>query len=100
MEEPNHSISSCEYPKLSPEAILNCSLTKSIPVTASVTGCSTCSLVFTSKNQKSPDLSSTKNSTVPADSYFNFLANLTAACPITSLNSELTLGEGDSSIIF
>ena len=98
--DPFHSISSWLYPRASPRAILNCSYTKSLPVTSSVTGCSTCNLVFTSKNQNSPVFSSTKNSTVPADSYFSFFANFIAASPIAVLISELTLDEGDSSIIF
>ena len=81
-------------------AILNCSFTRSIPVTSSVTGCSTCNLVLTSKNQNSLVFSSTKNSTVPADSYFNFEANFKAAAPISRRIESLTIGEGDSSIIF
>ena len=84
----------------SPRAIFNCSQTKSIPVTSSVTGCSTCNLVLTSKNQNSSVLSSKRNSTVPADSYLIFLANFTAASPILFLVSFEILGEGDSSIIF
>ena len=71
-----------------------------MPVTSSVTGCSTCNLVFTSKNQNSPVLSSNKNSTVPADSYLICFASSTAALPIFVLISSDTLGEGDSSIIF
>ena len=48
-----------------------CSFTRSRPVTSSVTGCSTWSLVFTSKKKNSFVLSSNKNSTVPADSYLS-----------------------------
>ena len=93
-------MSICSKPNSSPDAILNCSLTKSIPVTSSVTGCSTCSLVFTSKNQNSLVFSSTKNSTVPADSYLSFEASFIAASPIFSRISSSTMGEGDSSTIF
>ena len=49
----------------SPSAIRSCSSTRSRPVTSSVTGCSTWSLVFISRKQKDPSRSST-NSTVPA----------------------------------
>ena len=51
--------------RLSPIAIRNCSRTKSIPVTSSLTGCSTCKRVFTSRNEIVPSLP-TKNSQVPA----------------------------------
>ena len=44
--------------------------------------------------------SSTKNSTVPADSYLSFLANFIAALPIAIRIFSSTLGDGDSSIIF
>ena len=55
---------------IGPAATRNCSSTRSSPVIASVTGCSTCSRVFISMNQKrsgrSPSRPSAMNSTVPA----------------------------------
>ena len=71
-----------------------------MPVTSSVTGCSTCNLVFTSRNQNSLVFSSNKNSTVPADSYLSIDAILIAAAPILFLSSLSTTGEGDSSTTF
>ena len=53
------------YPSSSPIAMRNCSRTKSIPVTSSLTGCSTCKRVFTSRNEIVPS-TPTKNSQVPA----------------------------------
>ena len=62
----------CASGSLSPAATRNCSSTRSSPVIASVTGCSTCSRVFISMNQKpsgrSPRAPSAMNSTVPAPS--------------------------------
>ena len=62
--------SSCRSGSASPAATRNCHSTRSMPVIASVTGCSTCSRVFISMNQKrsgrSPSEPSTMNSTVPA----------------------------------
>ena len=49
----------------SPAATRSCSSTRSRPVTASVTGCSTCSRALTSRNANWPS-SSSRNSTVPA----------------------------------
>ena len=48
----------------SPEATLTCHSTRSIPVTISVTGCSTWSRVFISRKKNSPSWK--MNSTVPA----------------------------------
>ena len=52
-------------PSASPSAIRNCSRTRSMPATSSVTGCSTCSRVFTSRKLISPS-APTRNSQVPA----------------------------------
>ena len=52
----------------SPAAIRNCSRTRSTPVVSSVTGCSTCSRVLTSRNDTDPS-APTRNSTVPAPRY-------------------------------
>ncbi|CAB4704995.1 unannotated protein [freshwater metagenome] len=49
----------------SPSAIRNCSRTKSMPVTSSETGCSTCRRVFTSRKEIVPSWP-TRNSQVPA----------------------------------
>ena len=38
----------------SPSAMRNCSRTRSIPLVSSETGCSTCSRVFTSRNETVP----------------------------------------------
>ena len=51
----------------SPAATRSCHSTRSVPVTSSVTGCSTWSRVFISMNQNSPP-GSRRNSTVPAPS--------------------------------
>ena len=60
----------CASGSFSPAAMRNCHSTRSSPVIASVTGCSTCSRVFISMNQKpsarSPFAPSAMNSTVPA----------------------------------
>ena len=67
---PSSAISSCVFGSFSPDATRNCHSTRSMPVTISVTGCSTCSRVFISMNQKPSGLSpfdaSTMNSIVPA----------------------------------
>ena len=47
-----------------PSAIASCARTRSTPVTASVTGCSTCSRAFISRKRNVPSGSS-RNSTVP-----------------------------------
>ena len=47
-------ISDCCRVKRSPRATRSCHSTRSKPVTASVTGCSTCSRVFISMKKKSP----------------------------------------------
>ena len=63
-------IASCVSGSGSPAATRNCHSTRSSPVIASVTGCSTCSRVFISMNQKpsaaGPSTPSAMNSTVPA----------------------------------
>ena len=46
---PRIRTSSCRHARVSPAAIRICSLTKSKPVTNSVTGCSTCKRVFISR---------------------------------------------------
>ncbi len=51
--------------RAAPAATRSCNRTRSSPVTASVTGCSTCSRVFISRKNGSP-FRSTTNSTVPA----------------------------------
>ncbi len=51
-----------------PSAIRICARTMSIPVTSSVTVCSTCTRGFTSMKKKSPESRSIRNSTVPAHS--------------------------------
>jgi hypothetical protein len=57
-----------EYPSASPSAMRNISRTRSMPVTSSLTGCSTCSRVFTSRNEIVPSCP-TRNSQVPAPTY-------------------------------
>ena len=49
MEQPSSAMSDCENGNGSPAAIRNCCSTRSMPVTISVTGCSTCSRVFISR---------------------------------------------------
>ena len=67
---PASGTASCVSGSFSPAAIRNCHSTRSSPVIASVTGCSTCSRVFISMNQtpsgRSPFEPSAMNSTVPA----------------------------------
>ena len=60
----------CGSPKPSrwPSAMRNISRTRSSPVTSSDTGCSTCSLVLTSRNDTVPSCP-TRNSHVPAPAY-------------------------------
>ncbi|CFS25423.1 Uncharacterised protein [Mycobacterium tuberculosis] len=54
-------------PNFSPAPTRNCHSTRSNPVIASVTGCSTCSRVFISmKKNSSGRCAETMNSTVPA----------------------------------
>ena len=64
MAQPRRSTSSWVKLSGSPEATRICSRTRSMPVTSSVTGCSTWSRVFISRKQNSP--SWYRNSTVPA----------------------------------
>ena len=65
------------------DATRNCHSTRSWPVIASVTGCSTCSRVFISMNQirsaRSPSDASAMNSMVPAPTYSTAFAAFTAA---------------------
>ena len=49
-----------------PAATCSCALTRSIPVVSSVTGCSTCSRVFTSRKANRFSAGWYRNSTVPA----------------------------------
>ena len=63
-----------------PAATSSCSSTRSSPVVHSVTGCSTCSRVFISRNQKRPS-GTARNSTVPAPVYPTLRATaIAAAC--------------------
>ena len=75
--------SSCVSGSFSPAATRNCHSTRSSPVIASVTGCSTCSRVFISMNQKPsarrPCAPSAMNSTVPAPDIADRRAASTAA---------------------
>ncbi len=57
--------SCCEIPSGRPAATSSCFWTRSTPVVISVTGCSTCILVFISRKKNSP-LLARRNSTVPA----------------------------------
>ena len=77
----------------------SCRRTRSRPITASVTGCSTCRRVFISRKYGLPSASS-RNSTVPAPTYSTARAAATAAAPIRARNSALTAGEGASSRTF
>ena len=52
-----------------PEAMRNCCSTRSMPVTSSVMGCSTCSRVFISRKTNESASASTRHSTVPAPRY-------------------------------
>src|SRR5260370_1064704 len=65
---PENFISSCLRPSGSPAATRNCNSTRSSPVIASVTGCSTCRRGFISLKKNSPAFFS-KDSSVPAPSY-------------------------------
>ncbi len=64
MECPRGS-GSAVNPSFSPAAMRNCSRTRSTPAVSSETGCSTCSRVFTSRNEIVPS-TPTRYSTVPA----------------------------------
>ena len=70
--EPWTRISSCggtplaAVPMAAPWEIRICALTMSMPVTTSVTVCSTCTRGLTSMKKKSPVSASIRNSTVPA----------------------------------
>ena len=82
----------------------NCQATRSSPVIASVTGCSTCRRVFISMNQNAPERSpaaaSAMNSTVPAPTYPTARAALTAASPNSARKAGVMPGAGASSITF
>ncbi|CPU67575.1 Uncharacterised protein [Mycobacteroides abscessus] len=56
------------YPSGSPAAMRSCSRTRSMPVTSSETGCSTCRRVLTSRKEMVPS-APTRNSHVPAPTY-------------------------------
>ena len=83
-----------------PSATAICSATRSIPVTASVTGCSTWMRAFTSRNQNSDRPASTRNSTVPRPWYFRCWPNATAAARIPTRSVSPSRGAGASSISF
>jgi ribosomal protein L34E len=53
-------------PILAPVAMRICALTMSMPVTTSVTVCSTCRRGLTSMKKNRPESASMRNSTVPA----------------------------------
>ena len=85
----------------SPAATRSCSSTRSSPVTASVTGCSTCRRAFISRKKNSDGSSAAAmNSTVPASDVAAARASATAAAPIRARSSASTTGEGASSITF
>ncbi len=71
----------------------------STPVTISVTGCSTWRRVFISRKKKFR-FASTRNSHVPAPSYFTARAASIATFPIAARISGVTMTEGDSSTTF
>ena len=66
-----------------PAATRSCCSTRSRPVTASVTGCSTCRRALTSRKKNDPS-SSSRNSTVPALAYPAVRASRRAASPIAA----------------
>src|SRR6266705_1425604 len=74
--------------------------TISIPVTSSVTGCSTCSRVFISRKKKLLSWPAT-NSTVPAESYPTAFASATAWAPMRRRVSASisALGEMDDAAV-
>ena len=77
---PVNVTSPCLNDSRSPAAIRICSLTMSMPVMNSVTGCSTWRRVFTSRKKKLP-LSSSRNSNVPALVYCTARAASTTVPP-------------------
>jgi hypothetical protein len=70
----------------------------SMPVTISVTQCSTCTRVFISRKKYSPSWSSP--SIVPAERYPTARAASVPILPMRSRSSGSTAGAGDSSISF
>ena len=98
IEWPRSSTSSCEIESFLPVAIRSCSFTMSIPVTISVTQCSTCTRVFISRKKYSP--SARRPSTVPADRYPTARAASVPIDPIRSRSASSTAGAGLSSISF
>ena len=83
-----------------PAAMCNCSLTMLTPVVASVTGCSTCNRVLTSRNDSSRSLGWYRNSTVPALTYPAALTS-SAACERSSFSCSVSSAvEADSSMTF
>ncbi len=83
----------------SPNAIRNCSRTRSVPVTSSVTGCSTCSRVFTSRNEIVPS-AARRNSTVPAPRYCTSAQIARAASWNAARCASVRPGAGASSMSF
>mmetsp|Transcript_20450 Transcript_20450/g.48692 ORF Transcript_20450/g.48692 Transcript_20450/m.48692 type:complete len:295 (+) Transcript_20450:1225-2109(+) len=100
MAWPSARRSSCENGRRSPAATRSCSSTRSSPVIASVTGCSTCRRVFISMKKCSPVAVSTMNSTVPALTYPTARAAATAEEQIRRRNSSVSPGAGASSSTF
>ena len=91
--------------KLSPAATRNCHSTRSRPVTASVTGCSTCSRVFISMNQKRVRAQPLRAVGDEFDGAGAGIADRacaasTAAAPICARSSAVMPGAGASSITF
>ena len=84
----------------SPAAMRSCSLTRSTPVVISVTGCSTWSRVFTSRNATAPSSGRYRNSTVPTLRYPAAATSPVAASAISALLSGVSTGEADSSMTF
>ena len=76
-----------------------CSRTMSIPVTSSVTGCSTWSRQFTSMKWNEPSGPS-RNSNVPAFRYPIAAHARSTALSISSRAAASSAGDGDSSISF
>ena len=83
-----------------PSAIAICSATRSSPVTASVTGCSTWMRAFTSRNQNAARSASTRNSTVPRPWYFRCRPRATAAARMPTRSVSPSCGAGASSMSF
>ncbi len=76
-----------------PSATSSCRRTRSRPVTISVTGCSTCRRVFTSRKAKVPS-GRRRNSTVPAPTYPMARAAVTAVAQISVRSARCHGGRG------